>query len=267
MLHGKSCILIREKSCFRQNRRIGQPTTINTGDCNMNASNQKSINQEKIQAINRALIIDLLRQQGVCSRATLAHLSGLKQATITNIIAECITSGLVMETGLMSGSKGRRSIGITLNEEHCHVIGIRMTRSAFYLCLAGLSGKPFHVQEFPIAPGEPVQTTLPRIRRAVEDTLAQSETKIAAACMAMPGPISRGPGLPVLCHGALRLAKLPDPGDPDQGPRPPLPGGQRRERQRLRPALVPRQEPATQNMLYVLAGQGVGCGIISEGAL
>ena len=132
----------------------------------MNASNQKSINQEKSQAINRALIIDLLRQQGVCSRATLAHLSGLKQATITNIIAECITSGLVMETGLMSGSKGRRSIGITLNEEHCHVIGIRMTRSAFYLCLAGLSGKPFHVQEFPIAPGEPVQTTLPRIRRA-----------------------------------------------------------------------------------------------------
>lgn len=53
----------------------------------MNASNQKSINQEKSQAINRALIIDLLRQQGVCSRATLAHLSGLKQATITNIIA------------------------------------------------------------------------------------------------------------------------------------------------------------------------------------
>ena len=27
------------------------------------------------------------------------------------------------------------------------------------------------------------------------------------------------------------------------------------------------QEPATQNMLYVLAGQGVGCGIISEGHL
>ena len=64
----------------------------------MNASNQKSINQEKSQAINRALIIDLLRQQGVCSRATLAHLSGLKQATITNIIAECIASGLVVET-------------------------------------------------------------------------------------------------------------------------------------------------------------------------
>ena len=104
----------------------------------MNASNQKSINQEKSQAINRALIIDLLRQQGVCSRATLAHLSGLKQATITNIIAECITSGLVMETGLMSGSKGRRSIGITLNEEHCHVIGIRMARCAFSQCLAGL---------------------------------------------------------------------------------------------------------------------------------
>ena len=98
----------------------------------MNASNQKSINQEKSQAINRALIIDLLRQQGVCSRATLAHLSGLKQATITNIIAECITSGFVMETGLMSGCKGRRSIGVTLNDDLYKVIGIKSHRCIFH---------------------------------------------------------------------------------------------------------------------------------------
>ena len=43
----------------------------------------KSINQERSQLINRALVADLLRQEGVCSRATLAQLSGLKQATIT----------------------------------------------------------------------------------------------------------------------------------------------------------------------------------------
>lgn len=233
----------------------------------MNASNQKSINQEKSQAINRALIIDLLRQQGVCSRATLAHLSGLKQATITNIISECIASGLVVETGLMSGSKGRRSIGITLNEERCNVIGIRMTRSAFYLCLAGLSGKPYSVQEYSIAPGEPVQTTLPRIRKAVEDTLEHAEIEISAACMAMPGPyheerdclffvtelsgwqnfpiratLTKGLNLPFLIvndANASAFAQLWYRGD----------------------------DPATQNMLYVLAGEGVGCGIITEGHL
>ena len=233
----------------------------------MNASNQKSINQEKIQAINRALIIDLLRQQGVCSRATLAHLSGLKQATITNIIAECITSGFVMETGLMSGSKGRRSIGITLNEEHCHVIGIRMTRSAFYLCLAGLSGKPFHVQEFPIAPGEPVQTTLPRIRRAVEDTLAQSETKIAAACMAMPGPYHEDRDCLFFVTELSGWQNYPIRATLTKGLDLPFLVVNDANASAFAQLWYHGQEPATQNMLYVLAGQGVGCGIISEGRL
>ena len=41
---------------------------------------RKSINQEKSQLINRALVLDLLRQEGICSRATLSQLSGLKQA-------------------------------------------------------------------------------------------------------------------------------------------------------------------------------------------
>ena len=82
----------------------------------MNQSNKPaSINQERSQWINRALILNLLRQEGICSRATLSRLSGLKQATITNIAGELIQCGLVVETGLIAGAKGRRSIGVTLN--------------------------------------------------------------------------------------------------------------------------------------------------------
>ena len=46
------------------------------------------VNQERQQHINRALAISLLRQEGVCTRADLATLSGLNPATITNIINE-----------------------------------------------------------------------------------------------------------------------------------------------------------------------------------
>ena len=43
------------------------------GGKNMNEYNtRKSINQEKSQLINRALVLDLLRQEGICSRATLS---------------------------------------------------------------------------------------------------------------------------------------------------------------------------------------------------
>ncbi len=71
-----------------------------------------SINQEKQQKINRALVINLLRQEKLCSRADLANLSGLKRATITNIINEFMEYDLVVEDGILDGSRGRRSIGI-----------------------------------------------------------------------------------------------------------------------------------------------------------
>ena len=113
----------------------------------MNQSNKPaSINQERSQLINRALILNLLRQEGICSRATLSRLSGLKQATITNIAAELIQCGLVVETGLIPGEKGRRSIGVTLNDARYKVIGISMTRDQFYVDLVGISGKVYETR-------------------------------------------------------------------------------------------------------------------------
>ena len=69
---------------------------------------QLGCNQESIQDMNRSLIINLLRQEGICSRVHLANLSGLKQATVTNIISQFITWKLVKEVSFLSGNKGRR---------------------------------------------------------------------------------------------------------------------------------------------------------------
>lgn len=134
----------------------------------MNQSNKPaSINQERSQLINRALILNLLRQEGICSRATLSRLSGLKQATITNIAAELIQCGLVVETGLIPGEKGRRSIGVTLNDARYKVIGISMTRDQFYVDLVGISGKVYETRSFEISQTEDPQSVLSRIRTAI----------------------------------------------------------------------------------------------------
>ena len=77
----------------------------------------RGINQERIQKMNRTLVINLLRKEGVCARARLAKLSNLEQATVTNIINDFLEWGLVQEIGFISGDKGRRSIGISINNE------------------------------------------------------------------------------------------------------------------------------------------------------
>ena len=85
----------------------------------------------KRQAMNRSLLLRLLQQNKVCSRANLAEQSGLKQATITNIISDLISWGIVEETGLIEGCKGRRAIGIRLRNEGSYVIGVRISRKYF----------------------------------------------------------------------------------------------------------------------------------------
>lgn len=45
----------------------------------------RGINQDVTQEMNRSLLLKNLRREGMCSRAYLASLTGLKQATVTNI--------------------------------------------------------------------------------------------------------------------------------------------------------------------------------------
>ena len=48
----------------------------------------RGFNQENIQDMNRTLLLNLLRKEGICARAHLANLSQLKQATVTNIVSD-----------------------------------------------------------------------------------------------------------------------------------------------------------------------------------
>ena len=77
----------------------------------------QGFNQSDIVNNNRLVLLQLLCRQGVCPRVKLARQAGLKQSTVTNITAEFIRWGLVQETGFLTGSKGRRSIGISLNND------------------------------------------------------------------------------------------------------------------------------------------------------
>ena len=142
--------------------------------------------------INRALVLNLLRQEGLCSRATLARLSGLRQATITNIIGGLIHSGLVVETGLLAGEKNRRSIGLTLNDERFQVIGVHIARDAWRISCMGLSGNCMADGEHPIALNEEGVVVLSQVRTAIQEILRENpDIEMLAAGIALPGPFIR----------------------------------------------------------------------------
>ena len=113
-------------------------------------TSDNSINQEKQQKINRTLVLKLLRQEGLASRADIAKLSGLQRATITNIVKELMDLGIVVEDGLLAGDKGRRSTGIRINGEKFGVVGVMVTREYFGVSLIGLSGEIHEIKYYKV---------------------------------------------------------------------------------------------------------------------
>ena len=74
---------------------------------------KNGMNQDGVQKINRILIVRLLREAGSCSRADLARMSGLRPATITNIVNELKHIRLIREEGAINAGRGRNGVAIS----------------------------------------------------------------------------------------------------------------------------------------------------------
>lgn len=150
----------------------------------------KGVNQDDIQMLNRALILQNLRKNGVCSRAALASQIGLKQATITNIVKDFIEWGLITETGFLNGSKGRRSIGITINNEQYRILGLRLSRKFYRIGVFNLSGDILDLSTRKIQAHPDINEVLKNICTDINFYIQKySDYRFLAIGAAVPGPL------------------------------------------------------------------------------
>lgn len=68
-----------------------------------------------IRRLNAVSVLNVLHTKGSCSRANIAAELGLTRATVSNIVAELIASGLVLETNYITGTTGRPGLLVALN--------------------------------------------------------------------------------------------------------------------------------------------------------
>lgn len=230
-------------------------------------NSRRGVNQENIQSMNRTLILNLLREQGVCSRAFLAKASGLKKATVTYIINDFISWGCVKEVGLMSGDKGRRSIGITIADDKFYVIGIRLARRYFKVGLFSINGELKTVKEREIKRHEDPQVIMEDILDNVAHLIkTTAEGKILAIGMAIPGPLIKEKSrIAILTESASWGNML---------------FKDELERRFSYPVFIEHDANAgafaqlwydksidNKSLIYVALGQGVGAGIVCDGKI
>jgi N-acetylglucosamine repressor len=157
-----------------------------------------------LRDLNRSIVLNLIASRGPLSRTELARVSGLPAATITRIVGDFVSAGLVSEVGSDQSSGGRRPILLTIKRDAGHVVGVKLREDSITSAVCDLACTIIHHCETPWPPGaEPY--------RAVEAIAQAVERCIDEAGVARASVLGVGAGLSGLidsAHGLCRYSAI-----------------------------------------------------------
>lgn len=231
----------------------------------MSNPNNAATSIASVSETNRSRIMNHLYRNGVSSRAQIAKALDLTPAAITKITARLIDAGVVKETGDMEGIKNRRSIGLALDSDAFHVIGVKFARSLVQIGVFDLSGKPLAFQEMPKVTEDTIDATIESIRRTISDLLAEDEA-IVAVGMAVPGPYLKDLGRTAVVSSMQGWRRVNFPEEFGSAFRVPVFVEQDARAGALAQYLFD-PDNASDNLAYYLIGEGIGLGIIEQGRI
>ena len=154
---------------------------------------KSGINSKAMIDHNRSQVLHYLIKHGVGSRADIAKATGLTAASISKITAALIRQGVVTETEELSGGRGRKAIGLSLNRNRFKVVGVHFTRRSFSLGIFDLGGTLYDSRTELISRAQGGLQCLHHIRSIIEDYI-KKYPEIAAIGMAVPGPFLKKEG-------------------------------------------------------------------------
>jgi glucokinase len=96
-------------------------------------------------------ILKLLRECGSCSRADLVRASGLSAPTVTNVIKDLLSEGLVEPLGEGESSGGRPPDMIRFKAERGCLVAVEISAESISLLLTDLNGSELDAQKIPLA--------------------------------------------------------------------------------------------------------------------
>lgn len=96
-----------------------------------------------MKSLNKTLILNVIRTDGPISRAEIAKKTNLTPPTVTNIVSELISSGLVIERNLGEFKGGRKPIMLTINTSAFHVVGVDVGSRQISIVVTDLNASVF----------------------------------------------------------------------------------------------------------------------------
>ncbi len=102
----------------------------------------RGTNQSGVRLYNERLVLSLIRRQGSASKAEIARLTGLSAQTITVIMRQLESDGLVVKEAPQRGKVGQPSVPFSLNPNGAFFLGLKIGRRSTDLVLLDFLGRP-----------------------------------------------------------------------------------------------------------------------------
>lgn len=132
-------------------------------------------NRDLIKAMNRNLLLNIIRREGKISRKQLTDISGLSVGAVSGIISKLLDHGWILEVGEGDFTGGRRQTLIKLNARAGYALGLKLMESRIVAAISNFEGQVVHYQEVPHAHNGNLEDLLPTIAIIVQNILEESE--------------------------------------------------------------------------------------------
>src|SRR4051794_24127321 len=149
-----------------------------------------------IRAVNRSIILELIRRRQPISRAELARLTGIFRSSISDIVDELTADNLITEERGTPLQRGRVPVSLRLNDLSYPVLGLNIRPAYCQIAWSGLNGRIHNslVFDTPTSPQKLVQAFGQAVHQLRADSSLKSCGEFRRIGIAVPGHVDAPTG-------------------------------------------------------------------------
>ena len=151
-------------------------------------------NNQYLKELNKAAVLDLIRQKKTLSRKELADLTGLSPTACGSITRELIKDGFLYETGQGESTGGRKPVMLELKPNSYYAVGFDIGMNELKMVIADITASILLQRNFEYSPGISAEKVIALIRDKFFETIDSeklSTDKFIGCGLSIPGILDR----------------------------------------------------------------------------
>lgn len=131
-------------------------------------------NRDLIKAMNRNLLLNILRREGALSRTQLTEVSTLSVGAVSQIINELIDENWVFESGEGDYTGGRRQMPLRLNPDAGYALGLKVMETRVVCAVTSFEARVLYYDDYPLGSDYTPQALVAALASIAEETITAS---------------------------------------------------------------------------------------------